>query len=118
MVDQDQGNPNQRVAELHGALINAHLDRIKSGYISANFSQKQKILGSLESIACIDFDCDKARKIRLKKKLSQTELGKQTELPQQTLSNYERGISIPSPEGESKEYLKWLKFQGYNPFDI
>ncbi|MBX4196144.1 helix-turn-helix domain-containing protein [Candidatus Pacearchaeota archaeon] len=62
-------------------------------------------------------DCEKARKIRVKERLSQTDLSKICDVAQPSISGYETGRYNPySDDAQSgaKKYLAWLDQHGYS----
>ncbi|MAH07120.1 hypothetical protein CMI38_02625 [Candidatus Pacearchaeota archaeon] len=92
--------------------------QISEIYASRNEKCKKQIMEGLEGIINLckkskttGFDYENARKAREKAGLTQSKLGEELGIPQQTISQYENGIISPLNRVtiNKKKYLNWLR---------
>jgi len=118
-----------KIYEAEKEFLSFYYNRISCIYSEGNDILKKNVRTKLEllieDLATIDhndpFDSLIAKKMRKVSSLSQAQLAKLLEMEQQTLSRYER-IGGPRIKNRDKikgsRYFKWLKEQGYNPYEI
>jgi DNA-binding XRE family transcriptional regulator len=86
---------------------------------------KEPVVLSSEYASILEFQPDIAKRIRVRKGLTQKELGMQVGLSkgmaQPTISKMEKGTfrthSLPKTQW-AKPYFSWLKDEGYDPFSV
>jgi DNA-binding XRE family transcriptional regulator len=120
--------------ERENEQFNGYLHRIEISYVTGNAETRRELMKGLGAIvegleeeSGSVFDPIRARRLRESAGYTKAALAEEVEVEPTYIIHWEKGRRVPSPlkKGSSVEintgtigYLKWLRGQGYDPYNL